>query len=268
MKYIKVYEDYLNNLEQLRKENIINNKNTRINNVLGDNISAIVDVNKFIIKPIDIANIKRNTILLIDFEHSYENPYTNKFMKICDALDVLNILYHKTRHDSANINHHLDKLGTKYCGIILSGSTRMQLDNASNISNKFIEYGLPIFGICYGFQYLATYFGSKIIMCNNGTGEHGKIKTTLYDSRIFKNYDIGTSTHVNTTMSHYQSIDSVPDNSKLIARTELTPYAGFEMEDRKIYGVQFHPEKDEHYIIFRNFYDICIKEVSKTKQRK
>ena len=184
-------------------------------------------------------------------------------MKIGDSLKTLKLPYKVIYCDNPEIDKELDTLEQNYCGIILSGSARYSLVKEHYFINKnFILSNLPVLGICYGNQLLAFLHGSKMTTTNGDIGEHGMVSVKfLKDDPLFKGYDISKRQVV--TMLHYFMIAKEPENSTLIASTDLCKVAGFKMNDRPVYGLQFHPERDKNFFIFKNFYDICIDELNK-----
>lgn len=123
-------------------------------------------------------------------------------------------------------------------GIIFTGGPNSVYDPASpTIGKEIFELGIPILGICYGCQLMAYKMGGKVETAL--TSEYGKT-VTKYDteSLIFKGItDSGIS-----WMSHTDYISELPEGFKSVSHTDVTPVAGMECPEKKLYGVQFHPE--------------------------
>lgn len=141
-------------------------------------------------------------------------------------------------------------------GIIFTGGALSVFDDdALSIDEEIFNLGIPILGICYGMQLLAHKFGGKV--AHAPKGEYGKIeieysKHTLFDGIDKKNI---------VWMSHHDYVEEMGEGFECIAKTESTPIAAFANEEKKFYGLQFHPEvvhSNQGLEILKNFvYKIC-----------
>ena len=122
--------------------------------------------------------------------------------------------------------------------IILSGGpASVYADGAPKIDPKIFEQGIPIFGICYGFQAMAQALGGEV--AKTGKSEFGRTKFSANNSaRLFANLP----EEFNVWMSHGDSVAKAPDGFKTIGSTADTSIAAFENESGLLAGVQFHPE--------------------------
>ncbi len=122
--------------------------------------------------------------------------------------------------------------------IILSGGpASVYADGAPKIDPKIFEQGIPIFGICYGFQAMAQALGGEV--AKTGKSEFGRTKFSAINSAIlFANLP----EEFNVWMSHGDSVAKAPDGFKTIGSTADTSIAAFENESGLLAGVQFHPE--------------------------
>ena len=122
--------------------------------------------------------------------------------------------------------------------IILSGGpASVYADGAPKIDPKIFEQGIPIFGICYGFQAMAQALGGEV--AKTGKSEFGRTKFSANNSaQLFANLP----EEFNVWMSHGDSVAKAPDGFKTIGSTADTPIAAFEDESGLLAGVQFHPE--------------------------
>jgi len=142
-------------------------------------------------------------------------------------------------------------------GIILSGgSASVYNDQAPICDTDIFRLNIPILGICYGAQLIAQTYGGKVSKASQA--EYGKVSIILNNDRdIF----CGFPTKTTCWMSHQDLIENIPSDFKVIARSESTKTAAIVNEDRKIYGLQFHPEVTHTTLgkkIFENFlYKIC-----------
>lgn len=123
-------------------------------------------------------------------------------------------------------------------GIIFTGGPNSVYDEKSpHIYNEIFELGIPILGICYGCQLMAYSLGGKVSTCI--TSEYGKTETEYDTSSLL--FD-GLSDKNISWMSHTDYIEKAPDGFRIVAHTENCPCAAMENKERKLYGIQFHPE--------------------------
>lgn len=123
-------------------------------------------------------------------------------------------------------------------GIIFTGGPNSVYDEKSpHIYNEIFELGIPILGICYGCQLMAYSLGGKVSTCI--TSEYGKTETEYDTSSLL--FD-GLSDKNISWMSHTDYIEKAPEGFKIVAHTENCPCAAMENKERKLYGIQFHPE--------------------------
>lgn len=142
------------------------------------------------------------------------------------------------------------------CGVIITGSlTDDDLKLDPSFPLDIIE-NLPVLGICYGHEFIGEILGAEIVECNPPVGEFGPTKVDLLKDELFKGLDIKEDWIV--TMRHDKMLKELPNGAKLIAKTDLTPIAGFHHKEKRYWGIQFHPEKDWlKDVVFKNFYEIC-----------
>ena len=119
--------------------------------------------------------------------------------------------------------------------------------------------GIPILGICYGCQLLAQELGGCVTAAQeNSAREYGKT-VTYFDTGCALFRDLPEESV--TWMSHGDFMAKVPEGFRLVARSKVCPTVGICDEDRKFYGVQFHPEVSHTEYgsrMLRNFlYEIC-----------
>ncbi len=123
-------------------------------------------------------------------------------------------------------------------GIIFSGGPASVYEpNAPKPDERVYELGLPILGICYGLQVLTEHFGGKVIKADRH--EYGKAELeVINDDDLF----YGLPKKMDVWMSHGDKVVELPEGFEPIARTENSPFASIRNKDKKIWGVQFHPE--------------------------
>lgn len=142
-------------------------------------------------------------------------------------------------------------------GIIFTGGPNsVYAENAPKIDKEIFELGIPVLGICYGCQLMAQTLGG--IVSTADMREYGKTKT-CYDTKSLLFTDLDNENI--SWMSHTDYISQLPEGFKSIAHSDSCPAAAIENTDRKLYGIQFHPEVN-HTVngikMLRNFlYNIC-----------
>ncbi len=145
----------------------------------------------------------------------------------------------------------------KPTGIIFTGGPNsVYAENAPRIEKEIFELDIPVLGICYGCQLMAYTLGGTVSTAE--MREYGKTETN-YDiqSKLFNNLpETGIS-----WMSHTDYISKLPDGFKSSAHSDSCPAAAIENEDKKLYGIQFHPEvnhTENGVAMLKNFlYNVC-----------
>jgi GMP synthase (glutamine-hydrolysing) len=122
-------------------------------------------------------------------------------------------------------------------GIVLSGSPFSVYDRDALVPDSALyETGLPLLGICYGFQQMVTAHSGRV--SNQDTTEYGRaVVTREVSSPLFENVPPSFT----AWMSHGDSIEVLPEAFQPIARSEHH-IASARIPDKRIYGIQFHPE--------------------------
>jgi GMP synthase (glutamine-hydrolysing) len=123
--------------------------------------------------------------------------------------------------------------------IVLSGGpASVYADDAPALDPAILDAGIPTFGICYGFQIMATTLGGAVE--RTGAAEYGgtTLQLTGADSTLFH----GLPREQSVWMSHGDTVTAAPPDFDVVARTDGTPVAAFESMNRRLAGVQFHPE--------------------------
>ena len=131
-------------------------------------------------------------------------------------------------------------------GVVLSGSPASTTDSASlMVSDAVFSLGVPVLGICYGMQLMATRLGGRVE--NSPTREFGSAEvrarghTRLLDGVQDRTNEAGHGL-LDVWMSHGDKVIALPEGFRLMASTASCPIAGMADESRHFYGVQFHPE--------------------------
>lgn len=123
--------------------------------------------------------------------------------------------------------------------IILSGGpSSVYAEGAPSLDRALFEAGVPVFGMCYGFQLMAQVLGGTVD--NTGSREYGR--TDLHVSRSGSTLFEGTPDEQQVWMSHGDACSAAPEGFAVTASTDMVPVAAFENDERQLYGVQYHPE--------------------------
>ena len=125
-----------------------------------------------------------------------------------------------------------------YKGIVFTGGPNSVYDPASpHFDPAILSLGVPILGICYGHQLIAYLAGGAIKPAASGS-EYGKTEVTVRSSVLFD----GVPEKSVVWMSHTDYVSELPAGFRAVASTPNCPCAAMEDGERKIWGVQFHPE--------------------------
>ncbi len=141
-------------------------------------------------------------------------------------------------------------------GVILSGGpASVFASDAPGLPDRLLGWGLPVLGICYGMQLLSRELGADVVPAEHAEYGHATIEIEG-DPVLFR----GTPRRQSVWMSHGDRI-SGGAGFHVVARSDNSEVAAFEDTDRRLYGVQFHPEvhHTEHgEAILRNFlFEVC-----------
>jgi GMP synthase (glutamine-hydrolysing) len=124
-------------------------------------------------------------------------------------------------------------------GIVLSGGpSSVYAEGAPAFDPAIFDLGIPVLGICYGFQVMATALGGEV--AHTGQREYGSTPVVVGNSVNALLADQPVDQTV--WMSHGDSVSKAPDGFTVLASTGSTPVAAFANDERRLYGVQWHPE--------------------------
>ncbi len=189
---------------------------------------------------------KHDLIVILDFGAQYS-------MLIARRVRECNVYCEVLSHNTPLAK--LKEKGVK--GIILSGGPGSVHERGVPKPDPGIwGSGIPILGICYGLQLMAKNLGGEVKQDKHR--EYGKVELTIDDeSSIFA----GLSKQLQGWMSHGDTVTAIPKGFKQLAHTTSTKFAAAGDPERKLYGVQFHPEvvhTPQGIEILKNFvYIIC-----------
>jgi len=145
----------------------------------------------------------------------------------------------------------------KVKGIILSGGPASVYEkNAPTLDRTIWKSGIPVLGICYGTQLMAKDLGGSVKA--EKKREYGKTELFIDDET---NIFAGLPKQIICWMSHGDVVVKLPKDFRVLAHTKNTPLAAIGNPEKKLYGVQFHPEvvhTEKGIEIIKNFvYVVC-----------
>jgi GMP synthase (glutamine-hydrolysing) len=121
--------------------------------------------------------------------------------------------------------------------IVLSGGpASVYADGAPQLNPAVFDIGVPVFGICYGFQAMAQALGGTV--AKTGTSEYGRTELNVSGGQLHS--DLPATQPV--WMSHGDAVTAAPDGFDVVATSAGAPVAAFEDRVRRLAGVQYHPE--------------------------
>ena len=124
--------------------------------------------------------------------------------------------------------------------IILSGGPKsVHVDGAPMLDPAIYDLGIPVLGICYGVQLIAQQLGG--VVGRGMRGEYGRAHATRIDGTVSTLLD-GIPAEQDVWMSHFDAVTEVPPGFVATASTPDAPMAAIEAPERRMWGVQWHPE--------------------------
>lgn len=131
-----------------------------------------------------------------------------------------------------------DILARRPAAVILSGGpASVYEDGAPAVDRRLFEAGVPVLGICYGFQAMAQQLGGTV--ARTGTREYGGTHVDVADTGVLL---AGSPTEQSVWMSHGDAVHEAPEGFEVLASSTGAPVAAFEDRARGLFGVQWHPE--------------------------
>lgn len=168
-----------------------------------------------------------NPVLVVDFGAQYAQLIARR---VREAHVFSQIIAHTTPVDEI--------AARRPAAVILSGGpSSVYAPGAPQVDPALFGLGIPVFGICYGFQAMAAALGGQVV--HTGTSEYGRTALTLDGDGQLTRGLAGTPA---VWMSHADAVVQVPDRLTALAHSPGSPVAAFEDLDAKLAGVQWHPE--------------------------
>jgi GMP synthase (glutamine-hydrolysing) len=174
-----------------------------------------------------MTDLDHDLVLVVDFGAQYAQLIARRVRE--------------ARVYSEIVGHHVpveEMLARNPKAIILSGGpSSVYADGAPGIDQAVFEAGVPVFGMCYGFQLMAQGLGGTVAA--TGVREYGRTGVTVGSPGTLLD---GLPENHTVWMSHGDSVTEAPSGFEVLAATAGTPVAAFESLDVRMAGVQWHPE--------------------------
>lgn len=169
----------------------------------------------------------RETVIILDFGGQYNQLIARRVRELNVYCEILP--YHTALETIQQKNPK---------GIIFTGGPNSVYgENAPKCDSRIYQLGIPILGICYGSQLIALELGGSVETAP--TGEYGKTEIQYDTQNVLLE---GMEQKSICWMSHMDYISMVPNGFEILATTNSCPVAAYGNDQKKIYGVQFHPE--------------------------
>lgn len=120
--------------------------------------------------------------------------------------------------------------------VLSGGPSSVYAEDAPSLDPAIFDLGLPVFGICYGFQTMAAALGGTV--AETGSREYGRTDFNVAGGVLHRDLE---STH-KVWMSHSDAVTEAPEGFEVTASSAGAPVAAFENVEKKMAGVQYHPE--------------------------
>ncbi len=199
-------------------------------------------------------DIHSDRILIIDFGSQYTQLIARRVREAG--------VYSEVHHTGMTADEIKD---FKPSGIILSGGPESVNADDTLITPQYVfEAGVPVLGICYGMQTMASQLAGKVAASTHREYGFAQVRARNHSALLKDIEDHVTEEGfglLDVWMSHGDKVDELPEGFICIASTDNAPLAGMADESRHFYGLQFHPEvthtKQGQRIIERFVHGIC-----------
>jgi len=175
---------------------------------------------------VPVESASPRPVLVVDYGAQYAQLIARR---VREARVFSEVIPHTTAVDEIKARDPL--------AVLLSGGpASVYADGAPQLDPALFDLGVPVFGICYGFQAMAQALGGTV--ARTGTSEYGRTELKVVGGELHADLpDIQP-----VWMSHGDAVTSAPDGFEVIATSAGSPVAGFENRARRLAGVQYHPE--------------------------
>ncbi len=190
--------------------------------------------------------MKNENILILDFGGQY-NQLIARRVRECNVYSEV-----------VPYNISIEKIKEKNPkGIIFTGGPASVFgDDAPRCADGIFDLGIPVLGICYGMQLMTYTLGGNVAKAEKR--EYGTTDVSIDNaSPLFAGFDSQNG----FLMSHTDFVETVPEGFHNIGHTDSCPNAAMANDDKKLYGIQFHPEVNNSINgtkVIENFlYSVC-----------
>jgi len=165
-------------------------------------------------------------VLVVDFGAQYAQLIARR---VREARVFSEVVPHTAALEEIRARHPL--------ALVLSGGpASVYSEDAPQIDPALFDLGVPVFGICYGFQAMAQALGGTV--AHTGTSEYGRTELKVTGGQLHS----GLPATQPVWMSHGDAVTAAPDGFEVVASSPGAPVAAFENVERRLAGVQYHPE--------------------------
>jgi GMP synthase (glutamine-hydrolysing) len=182
-------------------------------------------------------DIHRERILILDFGSQYTQLIARRVRECGVYCEILPYDLTQSRLKEFNPN-----------GVILSGGPESVIADDTLVAPAFVfELGVPVLGICYGMQTMASQLGGEVQRSSKSEFGYAQVEVIAGNELIGDlsdgNLEDGAGNpYLDVWMSHGDKVVNVPEGFSVIGRSDNTDVAAMVDEKRKFYGLQFHPE--------------------------
>ncbi|MBO8158289.1 glutamine-hydrolyzing GMP synthase [Thermosyntropha sp.] len=171
--------------------------------------------------------MKKELVLVLDFGGQYNQLIARRVRELSVYSEMVPF----------DISFEEIKAKSPAAIILTGGPSSVHVEDAPVCDSRIFEMGIPVLGICYGMQLMAHQLGG--IVGESSVREYGRsYLKVIEDDLLFE----GLDKEMQVWMSHGDSVNRLPEGFRIIANTESCPVAAMSYPERKLYGVQFHPE--------------------------
>jgi len=183
----------------------------------------------------------QETIIILDFGSQYTQLIARRIRENRVFCEIVPFNQSPESHKEKNLK-----------GIVLSGGPSSVFDkDAPFCTSEIFQLGVPVLGICYGLQIIGKLFGGEVERSQKR--EYGKAIIHVDEKETLLS---GVRDNTVIWMSHGDHLSKLPLGFEVLAHTEDIPFAAIGDKEKKIFGLQFHPEvahTEEGKKIIRNF---------------
>jgi GMP synthase (glutamine-hydrolysing) len=200
------------------------------------------------------SNIHSDRILILDFGSQYTQLIARRVREAGVYCEI-----HPWSADDAVLRAFAPS------GIILSGGPdTVTAAETGRAPQSAFELGVPVLGICYGMQTMAAQLGGQVESARRREFGYAQVRARGH-TRLLRDIEDHATPEgygmLDVWMSHGDHVVALPPGFKLMASTDNAPIAGMADEERRFYGVQFHPEvthtRQGQRILERFVHEIC-----------